>query len=170
MTIAKMIDYTLLKPDATEKDIVRLCHEAKQYAFASVCVQPVNVYIAAKLLYGTGVNVATVIGFPLGASYTEVKVHEVYMAKAHGAKEVDMVMNIGWAKSGKWADVARDIGRVVEAAHCSGMLVKIVIETALLTEDEKIIELILSLIKYSKVRSFFIVFCCFIENIIIHMI
>ncbi|MDR3288984.1 MAG: deoxyribose-phosphate aldolase [Peptococcaceae bacterium] len=137
MTIAKMIDHTLLKPEASEKDIVRLCHEAKQYQFASVCVPPVYVYMAAKMLYGTGVKVGTVIGFPLGANDTEIKVYEVYLAKAHGANEVDMVMNIGWAKSGRWDAVTRDVGRVAEAAHGSGLLLKVIVETALLTEEEK---------------------------------
>lgn len=137
MNIAGMIDHTLLKPDAAEKDIVLLCHEAKQYKFAAVCVNPSYVHIAAKLLYGTGVDVAAVIGFPLGATYTDVKVYELYMVKAHGAKEVDMVMNIGLAKAGNWDAVALDIHRVVEAAHDSGMLVKVIIETALLTEEEK---------------------------------
>jgi len=137
MDLAGLIDHTLLKPGATEKEIVALCHEAKQHKFAAVCVNLAYVPAVAKLLYGTGVAVATVIGFPLGATFTEVKVQEVYMAKAHGAREVDMVMNIGWAKSGNWEAVARDIARVVEAAHACGLLIKVIIETCLLSEEEK---------------------------------
>ncbi|MBP1759457.1 MAG: deoxyribose-phosphate aldolase, partial [Firmicutes bacterium] len=92
---------------------------------------------AAKLLHGTCVGVATVIGFPLGATMTEIKVQEVFAAKAHGAREVDMVMNIGYAKSGNWEAVEKDITRVVEAAHCCGVTVKVILETSLLTEEEK---------------------------------
>lgn len=137
MNLAGMIDHTLLKPEATEKDIVRLCHEAKQHQFATVCVNPAYVCTAAKLLHGSCVGVSTVIGFPLGATFTEIKVQEVFTAKAHGAREVDMVMNIGHAKSGAWDAVEKDIFRVVEAAHCCGVTVKVIIETSLLTEDEK---------------------------------
>lgn len=137
MNLAGMIDHTLLKADATEKDVVRLCHEAKEYHFASVCVNPAYVPVAAKLLYGTGIGVAAVIGFPLGATLTEIKVQEVLAVKALGARETDMVMNIGWAKSGAWDKVERDIFRVVESAHCCGMLIKVIIETALLSEEEK---------------------------------
>lgn len=137
MNLAGMIDHTLLKPDATEKDIVQLCHEAKQYQFATVCVNGSYARTAAKLLHGTGVGVAVVVGFPLGATLTEIKVQEVFAAKAHGAREIDMVMNIGWAKSGDWEAVERDIFRVVEAAHCCGVTVKVIIETCLLNEEEK---------------------------------
>jgi len=137
MNLASMIDHTLLKPEATEQEIVKLCHEAKQYQFATVCVNPTYVQTAAKLLHGTQVGVAAVIGFPLGATFTEVKVQEVYQVKAQGAKEVDMVINIGWAKSGNWEAVEKDIFRVVEAAHSCGMLIKVIIETSLLNEAEK---------------------------------
>lgn len=137
VNLAGMIDHTLLKPDATEKDIVILCHEAKQHQFATVCVNPAYVCTAAKLLHGTCVGVSTVIGFPLGATMTEIKVQEVFAARAHGAREVDMVMNIGVAKSGNWAAVEKDICRVVEAAHCCGVIIKVIIETSLLTEEEK---------------------------------
>lgn len=137
MNLAGMIDHTLLKPDATEKDIVQLCHEAKQYQFATVCVNGSYARTAAKLLHGTGVGVAVVVGFPLGATLTEIKVQEVFAAKAHGAREIDMVMNIGWAKSGDWGAVEKDIVRVVEAAHCCGVTVKVIIETCLLNEGEK---------------------------------
>lgn len=137
MNLAGMIDHTLLKPDAMEKDIVKLCHEAKQHQFATVCVNPAYICTAAKLLHGTNVGVAAVIGFPLGATMTEIKVQEVFAAKAHGAREVDMVMNIGWAKSENWEAVEKDITRVVEAAHGCGVTVKVIIETSLLTEEEK---------------------------------
>ncbi|MFZ3130075.1 MAG: deoxyribose-phosphate aldolase, partial [Desulfosporosinus sp.] len=102
-----------------------------------VCVNPTYVQMAAKLLHGTGIGVAAVVGFPLGATFTEAKVQEVFMVKAHGGKEVDMVMNIGWAKSENWKAVEQDIVRVVEAAHGCGLLIKVIIETCLLTEDEK---------------------------------
>ncbi len=137
MNLAGMTDHTLLKPEASEKDIVALCHEAQQHKFTTVCVNPIHVQMAAKLLHGTGIGVAAVVGFPLGATYTEVKVQEVFMIKAHGGKEVDMVMNIGWAKSGNWEAVEQDISKVVEAAHGCGLIVKVIIETSLLTENEK---------------------------------
>lgn len=137
MNIAGITDHTLLKPQASEKDIVALCHEAQQHKFAAVCVNPCYVQTASKLLHGTGICIAAVVGFPLGATYTEVKVQEVFMVKAHGGKEVDMVINIGMAKSGNWEAVERDITRVVEAAHECGLVIKVIIETSLLTEDEK---------------------------------
>jgi len=137
MNLAGMTDHTLLKPQATEKDIVALCHEAQQYKFATVCVNPTYVQTAAKLLHGTGIGVAAVVGFPLGATFTEVKVQEVFMVKAHGGREVDMVINVGWAKSGNWEAVEQDIVRVVDAAHSCGLIIKVIIETSLLTEDEK---------------------------------
>ncbi|WP_248286139.1 deoxyribose-phosphate aldolase [Desulfosporosinus shakirovi] len=137
MTIAGITDHTLLKPQASEKDIVILCHEAQQHKFAAVCVNPCYVQTASKILHGTGICIAAVVGFPLGATYTEVKVQEVFMVKAHGGKEVDMVINVGMAKSGNWEAVERDITRVVEAAHECGLIIKVIIETSLLTEDEK---------------------------------
>lgn len=137
MDLAGMIDYTLLKPQATEKDIVELCHKAQQYKFATVCISPTYVQTAAKLLHGTGIGVTVAVGFPLGYTFTEVKVQEVYMAKAQGAKEIDMVINIGLVKSGNWQAVERDIARVVEAAHKCGLVVKVIIETSMLTENEQ---------------------------------
>lgn len=137
INLAAITDHTILKPQATEKDIVKLCHEAQEHKFATVCVNPSYVQTAAKLLFGTGIGVAAVVGFPLGATFTEAKVSEVFMVKAHGGKEVDMVINIGWAKSGNWQAVERDVVRVVEAAHSCGLLIKVIIETCLLTEDEK---------------------------------
>jgi deoxyribose-phosphate aldolase len=138
MNLAGMIDYTLLEPQAAEKDIVALCHAAHQYKYKTVCVNPTYVQTAAKLLHGTGIGVAAVVGFPFGATFTEAKVQEAFMVKAHGGKEVDMVMNIGWAKSGNWQAVEQDIVQVVEAAHSCGLLVKVIIETCLLTEAEKV--------------------------------
>ncbi|HWQ72611.1 MAG TPA: deoxyribose-phosphate aldolase [Desulfitobacteriaceae bacterium] len=137
MSIAGKIEHTLLKADATEKEIVNLCHEAKMNRFAAVCVNPCYVRIAAKVLHGTGIGVVAVIGFPLGATLTEIKVQEVFAVKAFGAKEVDMVMNVGWAKSGNWGAVEQDIERVVKAAHACGLIIKVIIETSLLTEAEK---------------------------------
>lgn len=137
INLAGITDYTLLKPQASEKDIVALCHEAQQNKFAIVCVNPTYVQTAVKLLYGTGIGVAAVIGFPFGATFTEMKVQEVLMVKAFGAKEVDMVMNIGWAKSGNWEAVESEIARVVEVAKRCGLLIKVIIEISLLSEDEK---------------------------------
>ena len=137
MNLAGMTDHTLLKPQACEKDIVTLCHEAQQHKVATVCVNPTYVQTAAKLLHGTGIGVAAVVGFPLGATFTEVKVQEVFMVRAHGGREVDMVMNIGCAKSGNWKAVEQDVVRVVEAAHACGLIIKVIIETGLLTQDEK---------------------------------
>ncbi|KGK88766.1 deoxyribose-phosphate aldolase [Desulfosporosinus sp. HMP52] len=137
MNLAAITDHTLLRPAASEKDIVTLCHEAQHHKFATVCVNPSYVQMAAKLLHGTGICVAAVVGFPLGATFTEVKVQEILMVKAHGGKEVDAVINIGWVKSGNWEAVEKDVSRVVEAAHSCGLIIKIIIETSLLTEDEK---------------------------------
>ncbi|AGT32838.1 deoxyribose-phosphate aldolase [Geobacillus genomosp. 3] len=135
--IAKMIDHTLLKPEATEEQIIQLCQEAKQYGFASVCVNPAWVKTAAQELSGTDVRVCTVIGFPLGATTPETKAFETNNAIENGAREVDMVINIGALKSGADELVERDIRAVVEAADGKA-LVKVIIETALLTDDEKV--------------------------------
>lgn len=135
--IAQMIDHTLLKAFATESQIEKLCQEAADYHFASVCVNPCHVALAARLLQGTGVKVCTVIGFPLGANTWETKAFETKDAIAKGAQEVDMVINIGALKSGNHALVEKDIRAVVEAA--SGALVKVIIETCYLTDEEKVI-------------------------------
>jgi deoxyribose-phosphate aldolase len=135
--IAKMIDHTLLKADATKAQIVKLCEEAKQYGFASVCVNPTWVATAAELLKGTDVKVCTVIGFPLGANTTETKVFETKNAIENGAKEVDVVINIGALKDGNDDLVERDIRAVVDAAKGKA-LVKVIIEACLLTEEEKV--------------------------------
>ncbi|MGI6451635.1 MAG: deoxyribose-phosphate aldolase [Desulfitobacteriia bacterium] len=137
MDIAAKIDHTLLKPDATEKDIVKLCHEAVKYGFASVCVNPIYLCTAARLLHGTNVAPTTVVGFPLGAVLTESKVQEILAAKAHGAREVDLVMNIGRAKSGDWHLVRRDVELSVQTAQSCGLKIKVIIETALLDQEEK---------------------------------
>ena len=136
-TIAKMIDHTLLKADATSEQIDKLCSEAKEYHFASVCVNPVWVGKCAQLLKNTDVKVCTVIGFPLGASTSETKAFETNNAIENGATEVDMVINIGALKKGDNDLVERDIRAVVEAAKGKA-LTKVIIETCLLTEEEKI--------------------------------
>lgn len=136
--IASMIDHTLLKPDATADQIAQLCYEARKYKFASVCVNPTHVKLCAELLQGTAVKVCTVIGFPLGASSPEVKAFETETAIHDGATEIDMVINIGALKAGDHTLVARDIREVVRVGHAHNALVKVIIETALLNEEEKI--------------------------------
>nr|WP_154890636.1 deoxyribose-phosphate aldolase [Paenibacillus xylanexedens] len=131
-----MIDHTLLRADATRNELTKLTEEAKQYQFASVCVNPGWVSYAAEQLQGTGVDICTVIGFPLGASTSETKAFETKDAIAKGATEVDMVINISALKDGKDDVVEQDIRAVVEAA--AGTLVKVIIETCLLTDDEKV--------------------------------
>ncbi|CAN5539036.1 MAG: deoxyribose-phosphate aldolase [Pyrinomonadaceae bacterium] len=135
---ASLIDHTLLKPEASEADIRKLCEEAAQFGFASVCVNPGWVKKASEFLKGSGVPVCTVIGFPLGATLSDVKAYEARRAIFNGAREVDMVINIGALKSGDVCAVEDDIRAVAEAAHENGVLCKVIIETALLTDDEKI--------------------------------
>ena len=135
---ASLIDHTLLKPDASESDIKKLCEEAAQFGFASVCVNPSWVKRAAKFLKGSGVPVCTVIGFPLGATLSDVKAYEARRSIFNGAREVDMVINIGALKSGDDCAVEDDIKAVVEAAHENHILCKVIIETALLTDEEKV--------------------------------
>jgi deoxyribose-phosphate aldolase len=135
---ASLIDHTLLKPEASESDIKKLCNEAIQFGFASVCVNPTWVKAAAKFLKESNVPVCTVIGFPLGATLSDVKAYEARRAIFDGAKEVDMVINVGALKSGDDCAVEDDIRAVVEAAHENGVLCKVIIETALLTDDEKV--------------------------------
>ena len=136
--LARMIDHTLLKPDATQKEIEKLCAEAKQYAFASVCINPSYVKLCAKLLRDTNIKVCTVIGFPLGATSSAVKAFETDNAIKDGAHEVDMVINVGMLKSGEHKYVEEDILSVVNSAHSSGVLTKVIIETGLLTDEEKV--------------------------------
>jgi deoxyribose-phosphate aldolase len=135
---ASLIDHTLLKPEATEDDIKRLCEEAAQFHFASVCVNPTWVRVSACHLRGTGVPVCTVIGFPLGATLPDVKAYEARRAIFDGAREVDMVINIGVLKSGDDCAVEHDIRSVVEVAHEYDVICKVIIETALLTDEEKV--------------------------------
>jgi deoxyribose-phosphate aldolase len=136
--IAKYIDHTLLKPDATEDDIKKLCAEAREYEFASVCINPTYVALARDELRGTPVKVCTVVGFPLGTHMSDVKSLEARKAIRQGAKEIDMVINIGALKSGNDDLVYHDIRYVVEACKEGGALSKVIIETALLTDDEKV--------------------------------
>lgn len=135
--LAKMIDHTLLRADATQSEMAKLTEEAKQYQFASVCVNPGWVAYAAEQLHGSGVDICTVIGFPLGASTSETKAFETKDAIAKGATEVDMVINISALKDGKDDFVEQDIRAVVEAA-AGKALVKVIIETCLLTDEEKV--------------------------------
>jgi deoxyribose-phosphate aldolase len=135
--IAKYIDHTLLKPDATFDQITKLCNEAREFGFASVCVNPCYVRHCAGLLRGSSVKVCTVIGFPLGANATETKALEARRAIREGATEVDMVINVGALKSGRDELVYRDIRAVVEAAQDGGAICKVILETSLLNDDEK---------------------------------
>ncbi|AWB43776.1 deoxyribose-phosphate aldolase [Paenibacillus sp. CAA11] len=137
MEIANLIDHTLLRADASQAEIQKITEEAKKYSFASVCVNPTWVSYAAAQLAGTPVKVCTVIGFPLGANTPEVKAFEAQNAIANGAGEVDMVVNIGAIKSGDFELVERDIKAVVDAA-AGKALVKVIIETCLLTDEEKV--------------------------------
>lgn len=137
MSIAQMIDHTLLRADAVKDEITKLTEEAIRYQFASVCVNPAWVAYCAEQLAGTPVKVCTVIGFPLGASTTAVKAYETADAIANGADEIDMVINVGQLKAGNDDEVERDIAAVVTAA-AGKALVKVIIETCLLTEDEKV--------------------------------
>lgn len=136
-TLAKLIDHTLLKPDASERAIVQLCSEALDHNFISVCVQPCWVWRAAQELEGSNVRVGAVIGFPHGANITPVKRFEAEQALAQGARELDMVINIGAVKSEYWSDVKADIAAVVEAGHAGNAEVKVILECAYLTEEEK---------------------------------
>jgi deoxyribose-phosphate aldolase len=136
--VAGTIDHTLLKPDATAAQVADLCAEAREYGFASVCVNPSYVALAHRLLAGSGVPVCSVVGFPLGATPSEVKVYEALRAIADGAAEVDMVINIGALKSGDHDAVERDIAAVARACHASDVHLKVIIEAALLTDEEKV--------------------------------
>lgn len=135
--IASIIDHTILKADATPDEIIKLCSEADKYKFASVCINPCFVKLAAEKLAGSQAKVCTVIGFPLGASSTEVKAFETTQAIKDGADEVDMVINIGRLKSGEFDYIKKDIEAVTQAAKGKA-LVKVIIETCLLTDEEKI--------------------------------
>jgi deoxyribose-phosphate aldolase len=136
--VAGMIDHTLLKPDATRQNIEELCREAAQFHFATVCVNPCWVALCTKLLAGSGVLVCSVVGFPLGAATADVKRYETQRAIFDGAREIDMVINIGALKSGDLHTVERDIEAVVVPCRECGVLSKVIIEAALLTDDEKV--------------------------------
>lgn len=136
--IARFIDHTLLKPEATAKEIEKLCQEAVEHAFASVCINPTYVQLAKNLTKGSEVKVCTVVGFPLGAHVPEIKAMETRRAIREGAKEIDMVINIGALKSENYDLVLRDIRSVVEACVDGSAICKVIIEAALLTDDEKI--------------------------------
>jgi deoxyribose-phosphate aldolase len=136
--VARYIDHTLLKPEATREEIEKLCQEARAFNFASVCVNPTWVRECAYTLRGSQVKVCSVVGFPLGATLADVKAYETRRAVFDGATEIDMVINIGALKSGDDATVGRDISAVVEAAHEGCAIVKVIIETALLTDEEKV--------------------------------
>jgi deoxyribose-phosphate aldolase len=138
--LAPMIDHTLLKPEATPDQVAQLCYEARKYGFAAVCVNPTHVKLAAELLKGASVAVCTVVGFPLGATPPTVKAYEAQLAMDQGATEIDMVINIGALKSKDYEMVARDIRAVVRVCHAQSppVLTKVIIEAALLTDEEKI--------------------------------
>lgn len=137
--IAALIDHTILKPEATRAEVLKVCQEAKQYNFASVCVNPHWVPLVAAELKGSPVKVCTVIGFPLGATSTASKVAETEIAVRTGAQEIDMVLNVGALKSGDHVTVKTDVQLVAEACHRHGAILKVILETALLTDEEKAI-------------------------------
>jgi deoxyribose-phosphate aldolase len=143
-SLAGLIDHTLLKPDATRTQIDQLCKEAAQFKFATVCVNPTWVRVCAEALRGTPVGVCTVVGFPLGANTTDVKQFEARRAVYDGAREIDMVINIGALKSGDVRTVERDIAAVTAACRDSGALSKVIIETAYLTDEEKVTACVLA--------------------------
>ncbi|HEY68351.1 MAG TPA: deoxyribose-phosphate aldolase [Thermoflexia bacterium] len=136
--IARFIDHTLLKPEATPAQIERLCDEARRYGFAAVCVNPVYVRLAAGRLQGAEVAVCSVVGFPLGATTTAAKVYEARQALADGASELDMVIHVGALKAGDYERAQEDIAAVADVCHKGGALLKVIIETALLDDAEKV--------------------------------
>ncbi len=136
-SIASLIDHTILKPDATRADVLKVCREARQYNFASVCVNPYWVPVVRAELAGSPVKVCTVVGFPLGATSTEAKVAEAAAAVRAGAQEVDMVINVGALRSGEHEAVKLDIQAVVKVSHEAGAIVKVILETALLDDNQK---------------------------------
>jgi len=144
LSTAQYIDHTLLKQDATRDQVTQLCKEAHQYKFTSVCVNPTNVKLCAGLLQDSPVKVCSVIGFPLGASLSETKAFETEHALKDGAEEIDMVINIGALKDRNLDLVARDILAVVKPVHAAGAILKVIIETALLTDEEKQIACLLA--------------------------
>jgi deoxyribose-phosphate aldolase len=138
-SIARLIDHTLLRPEATRADILQLCREALEHHFASVCVNAYWVPLAASQLAGSDVKVCTVVGFPLGATSTEAKVGETEAALRAGAQEIDMVLNIGALRGDDDRAVEEEIALVAAASHRGGAIVKVILETALLNDDQKIV-------------------------------
>lgn len=136
MDINKYIDHTILKASATKDEVTKICNEAKEYKFASVCVNTCHTALVSKLLEGTGVATCVVVGFPLGAMMTEAKAYEAKLAVAAGANEVDMVINVGALKEKDYAYVEKDIKAVVDASKPA--IVKVIIETCLLSDEEKV--------------------------------
>src|SRR5579884_513432 len=136
--VAALIDHTLLKPEATQEDIARVCNEARQYQFASVCINPCWVTFAAEALAGSAVRVCTVVGFPLGANDSRTKISEAELALAQGAAEIDMVQNIGALRSRDYHLVGKEIGDLADIAHAYGGFLKVILETCLLSEEEKL--------------------------------
>ncbi|WP_386691685.1 MULTISPECIES: deoxyribose-phosphate aldolase [unclassified Lonepinella] len=132
--LAKFIDHTALTAEKTEKDIVQLCQEALEHHFCSVCINSGYIPLAKQQLAGSDVKICTVVGFPLGANLSAVKAFEAQKAIEAGAEEIDMVINVGWIKSGKWEDVQADIQAVLNA--CNGKILKVILETCLLSKDE----------------------------------
>lgn len=137
MNLNTYIDHTLLKPEASAEQIEKLCQEAREYKFASVCINSYYVKKAVSLLSGSGVKVCTVVGFPLGASTMETKRFEAMKAMADGASEIDMVMNISAAKSQDWQYVLDDMSSLAKVVHAQGGILKVILETCLLTDEEK---------------------------------
>ena len=137
LNIARLIDHTLLRPEATREDILKVCAEARQYNFASVCLNSCWVPIAASELAGSDIKVCTVVGFPLGATLTEAKLHETEAALRAGAQEIDMVQNIGALRGDDDRAVEEEIALIAAACHRAGAIVKVILETALLSDDQK---------------------------------
>ncbi len=137
--VAAIIDHTLLKPEATREDIRRLCAEAREFNFATVCINPCWVAFAAEALGGSNVRVCTVIGFPLGANETRTKIAEARQALSQGSNEIDMVQNIGALRSGDLELVRKEIAELADAAHSSGAILKVILETCLLTDEQKVL-------------------------------
>jgi deoxyribose-phosphate aldolase len=137
-TVASLIDHTLLKPEATHPDVVRLCSEARQFSFASVCINPCWVRLAGEMLTDSSVNVCTVVGFPLGANDARAKIAEAQLALSDGAEELDMVQNIGALRSQDINLVRKEISDIADLAHSRGAILKVILETCLLDEQEKI--------------------------------
>ncbi len=142
--VARLIDHTLLKPEAGAEQIAQLCHEAREHGFATVCVNSARVPLAAELLRDSGVAVCAVVGFPLGASLPAAKAFEAQRAIAAGAAEIDMVLNIGALKDGDLATLLDDVRAVVAACHERGAVCKVILETALLTDAEKVVACVVS--------------------------